>query len=332
MSIFNWDNIATNLQENALEDKKSYTKEVDTRFWKLARNENDEGGALIRFLVDPNITPFIKMTRRKLSRGKGYFIDEWSPASIGLPDPIEEKFIELWKAGEKETAKNLFGRTERYIMNIKVLKDPGNPDNEGKIFLYDMSKTLFDKLKSAMVQTEAMKALGEEPIDVFDPLTGHNFLIKAKRGSTGIITYEDSKFADKPTALYDSEEEALADIKENAYELKEFLQPEFYKSYDDLKDMVDRFFGEGKYAEDAKKTSETPETPETVDDVNDEDLVIKTGLEKVAEKEPAKEPEQEPEKEPEQEAPKTKKAPVKEPEPKSDSIDDDLDSLLEELG
>ena len=251
MGTFSWDNIAQNLQENALEDK-TYKNEVDTRFWKLSRDENDNGGALIRFLVDPNITPFIKMTRRKVSRNKGYFIDEWSPASIGLPDPIEEKFFEFWEAGEKETAKSLFGRSERYITNIKVLKDPANPDNEGKIFLFDMSKTLFDKLKSAMIQTEAMKALGEEAIDVFDPMVGHSFLIKAKMGSTKIITYEDSKFADKPSAIYKSEKEALEDIKTNAYELKEFLQPDFYKSYDELKDMVNKFFKEGKYAEGAK--------------------------------------------------------------------------------
>ena len=306
MGTFSWDNIAQNLQENALEDK-SYKKEVDTRFWKLSRDENDNGGALIRFLVDPNITPFIKMTKRQLSRGKGFFIDDWSPASIGLPDPIEEKFFKLWNSGEKETAKSLFGRSERYITNIKVLKDPANPDNEGKIFLFDMSKTLFDKLKSAMIQTEAMKALGEEAIDVFDPMVGHSFLIKAKMGSTKIITYEDSKFADKSNAIYASEEDALADIKANAYELKEFLQPDFYKSYDELKDLVDKFFKEGKYSE--------TEKPTEVMEVPDEELVIKTGLEKVAEKSTKSEPKAEPKVKTEAET----------------SVDEDLDALLDDL-
>jgi hypothetical protein len=334
LSTFSWDNIANNLQENALEDKKSYKKEVDTRFWTLSRDENENGGAVIRFIPDPNLTPFIKMSKINATKGKKqFFVEEWSPESIGLPDPFREKFWELWNKNERETAKQ-FGRKERYITNIKVLKDPANPENEGKFFLFDMSKTLFDKIKAAMIQTEAMVALGEEAIDVYDPLVGHNFILKSKLGSTNIITYEDSKFADKPTAIYKSEDEALADIKENTYELKEFLQPEFYKSYDELLDLRDKFSKEGKYApEDQKSSEDEAKIPKNIDEVKDEDLVIKTGFGKSADKETVKETSKtaepvetaEPEKavEPEKAA---------EPVESGTNIDEDLDSLLAELG
>jgi len=306
LSTFSWDNIASNLQDNALEDK-GYKKEIDERFWTLSRNENNEGGALIRFMTDPNLLPFVKMSRISANKGKKqFFVDEWSPESIGLPDPFRERFWELWNAGEKEKAKQ-FGRKERYIANIKVLKDPANPENEGKIFLFDMSRTLFDKVKAAMIQTDAMKALGEDAIEVFDPIKGQNFLIKAKMGSTGIITYEDSKFDSKVTALYKSEEEALKDIKENAYELKEFLQPDFYKSYDELLDFRDKFEKVGKYApKDANAELEV-----TVDDATDK--VVDKVIEEVK-----PEPEQ-----------KTQE-PEPEPKPEPD-LDEDLDALLNEL-
>jgi hypothetical protein len=255
------------------------------------------------------MTPFIKMSKISAQKGKKqFFVDEWSPESIGLPDPFREKFWELWNKGEKETAKQ-YGRKERYITNIKVLKDPANPENEGKFFLFDMSKTLFDKVKNAMVETEAMKALGEEAIPVFDPINGNSFLLKVKMGTNKILTYEDSKFADKSSAVFENEEEALAFIKENCYELKEFLQPEFYKSYEELLDLRDRFFKEGKYSsENDKSQGDKDDRSSEKSNESKEEPEVKTGLEKT--KSPKKE------------------EPKKESEP---SVDDELDDLLNEL-
>jgi len=256
MSVFDWNNIANNLQEDALSTGNSYREEKDDRFWVLARDENEKGGALIRFLLDPNLVPFIKMI--KINANKGFnkrFVREWSPASIGLPDPFNEMFTKLWNEGKKEEAKK-FGRQIRYITNIKIIKDPANPENEGKIFLFDMSQSLFDKIKDAMIQTEAMEALGEEPIQVFNPIEGNNFLIKVKKGSNDFLTYEDSKFDSKVTSIYKSEKEALADIKENCYALEEFLQPEYFLSYEELEEKLKWFTGEigpNKQTEPAKE-------------------------------------------------------------------------------
>jgi hypothetical protein len=171
-------------------------------------------------------------------------------------------FSKLWNEGKKEEAK-LFGRSIRYITNIKVIKDPANPQNEGKIFLFDMSQTLFDKIKGAMTQTDAMKALGEEPIPVYDPINGNNFLIKVKMGANGILTYEDSKFDGKPSAIYESEEEALKDIKENAHSLDEFLSPENFLSYEELKEKLAWMLGENQETQKPQETQEVKEIKET---------------------------------------------------------------------
>jgi hypothetical protein len=83
-------------------------------------------------------------------------------------------------------------------------------------------------------------------MNIFDPIEGHNFLIKAKKGSNNFVTYEDSKFDEKVTSIYDSEEEALKDIKGNGYSLSEFLKPEFFKSYEELQGMLKRFLSDDK--------------------------------------------------------------------------------------
>lgn len=300
---FDFNSLAANLQENAFNEKKTYRKEVDTRFWKLSRNEDNVGGALIRFLPDANEVMFVTLSKIHASRDKGYYVNEWSPTSIGLPCPFDEKFWELWNAEQKVTAK-LLGRSNRYITNIKVLKDPANTENEGKIFLYEMSHTMMEQIKEVMIQTDAMKALDEEPIAVFNPVEGQSYLIKAKEGENKIITYSGSKFADKVNGIYTSYDEAEADIKANSYPLKEFLEPTNFKSYEELTDMLHRFLGIGKYAEGA--VAETPEVAE-VAEVDELDKVAETA--EVAE------------------TPKV--APAVET-PKAE-VDEDLDALLAEL-
>jgi len=276
---FSWDAMAGNLQDNAFGDKKEYDNEVDTRFWKLSRDEKGDGGAIIRFLPDPNNTPFIKMTRINAQNSKkGYFVSEWSPQSIGLKCPFNEKFSELWEQDQKTKAKTM-GRSFRFITNIKVIKDPSNPANEGKIFLYDMSKTMIDMLQENMIQTEQMKALDESPIAVFNPLAGNNFIVKVKNGDNDFPTYASSKFSDKESSIYVDSAAATKDILENAFKLGDFYEPTFYKTYEELTDMRDRFLKEGKYAPGASEQPQGADKAETEAVIKAEtETIIDTGL------------------------------------------------------
>jgi len=307
---FSWEAMAGKLQENAFNDKKTYEKEEDSRFWKLSRDENGNGGAIIRFLPDKNGVPFVKMIKINARKGnKGYFVNDWSPQTIGMKCPFNDEFSKLWKAGDKETAKTL-GRQFRFITNIKVIKDPANPENEGKIFLYEMSSTMMDSIKEVMIQTEAMKALEEEPIAVYNPLEGNNYLIKVKDGDNGIPTYSSSKFSDKVTSIYSSKEEAEKDIMENTYVLSEFLSPEKFLSYEELSDKLDRFLQRGKYAPQAESGSEE----KAIQDAEVQ-ASLNTGLDLGDKKPETKE-------QPKAEAPKEQ--------PKAD-VDSEIDDLLAEI-
>lgn len=241
---FNWDNLKDNLQKDAMTDgKKTYS--VDERFYKLSRDENDAGGALIRFIPDASEMPFIKMTKinARQDDGSKRFVADWSPQTIGKPDPFNEKFLKLWNEGKKEEAKK-YSRAFRYLTNIVVVKDPSNPSNEGKTFLFDMSPTLFAKVKDAMTPTQAEIALGAEPKAVFNPIQGNNFLLKVGKAPTGFLSYETSKFDEKLTGIYKDEAEATKAITTNAHSLNEFLEEKSFKTYDELVERLSWFDGD----------------------------------------------------------------------------------------
>ena len=93
--------------------------------------------------------------------------------TLGQKDPVSEYNTTLWNNGTdagKETARKQ-KRKLTYISNIYVVKDPANPENEGKTFLYKYGKKIFDKLTAAM-QPEFED---EEAIDPFDFWQGANF-------------------------------------------------------------------------------------------------------------------------------------------------------------
>ena len=212
----------------------------DNRFYKLAKDKNGNGAALIRFLPDSEkgmIQKLFAINTTITKNGKKRFVSEYSPSSIGQPCPFQEKWQELWNAGEKDQAK-LFGRGVRYITNIKVLKDPANPENEGKIFLYAMSGAMKDKIQNSVDPSEQDRALGASPKELFNPLRGNSFRLVAKKGANGQINYDSSEVINEITSIYNSVDEALNDIKSNSHKLSDLLKPEAFMTYDKLKEKM----------------------------------------------------------------------------------------------
>lgn len=247
---FNFDNLmSANGGKNPFEDNsKSFAR--DERFYVLGKDENGSGSALIAFLPDMHkhlIQRVYKINSTITKNGKRRFCAEYSPSTIGLPDPFQEEWARRYNAGDRDGARQ-FGRTVRFITNIKVIKDPANPENEGKVFLYDMSQSMSAKIQKALTPSEADIQLGEERMEVYNPLAGYIFTLKCTKGSNGIPSYDASAFkqlgANKTiygTYTNDAELEelknkAVDDIRNKTYDLGEFLKPEAYLSYDELKE------------------------------------------------------------------------------------------------
>lgn len=234
---FDFDKLASS-QEQAFGEKKADFG--DDRFYKLKRDENGNGAAIIRFLPDPNMKLMQQIFRINVNNQKGAerrWVSELSPQNINQPDPFHKAWADLWQAGKKEEAR-MFARQTRFYTNILVIKDPANPANEGKVFLLDLSQSLKLMLENAMFPSEADRALGAEPKALFNPLQGHNFKLVSSKAATGFITYEKSSVMDPVTSVFDSKEEAVTFIKENCYPLDDFLKPEAYKSYEELQEKL----------------------------------------------------------------------------------------------
>ena len=211
----------------------------DDRVWKLECDKSGNGYAVIRFLPAPNgeDLPFVKLYSHAFQGPGGWYIEN-SLTTMNQKDPVSELNSELWNNGTdagKEVARKQ-KRKLTYVSNIYVVKDPANPDNEGKVFLYKYGKKIFDKITAAM-QPEFED---ETPIDPFDFWQGANFKLKAKNVA-GYRNYDSSEFAAQGAMLDD--DDAMEAIWKKQYSLAELVAADQFKSYDELKKRLDYVLG-----------------------------------------------------------------------------------------
>jgi len=211
----------------------------DDRLWKLECDKSGNGYAVIRFLPAPNgeDLPFVKLYSHAFQGPGGWYIEN-SLTTLGQKDPVSEYNTMLWNngtdAGKEQARKQK--RKLTYVANIYVVKDPANPANEGKVFLFKFGKKIFDKLTAAM-QPEFED---EEAIDPFDFWQGANFKLKAKNVA-GYRNYDSSEFA-RPDALLD-DDDAMEAVWKKEYSLAELVAADQFKTYDDLKKRLDYVLG-----------------------------------------------------------------------------------------
>ena len=222
-----------------VEKMNSSNGSTDDRLWKLDCDKSGNGYAVIRFLPAPEgeDLPFIKVYSHAFQGPGGWLIDNCL-TSLNQKCPVCEHNSGLWNNGTdagKEVARKQ-KRKLTYMSNIYVVKDPANPENEGKVFLFKYGKKIFDKISEAM-QPEFED---ESPIDPFDFWGGANFKLKAKNVA-GYRNYDSSEFAAAGALLDD--DEAMEAIWKKQYSLAEFLSPSEFKSYDELKKRLSSVLG-----------------------------------------------------------------------------------------
>jgi hypothetical protein len=247
------DDIMEELNKIQSSEKKSYK---DDRFWKPELDKSDNGYAVIRFLppVEGEDTPWVRVFNHGF-KGKGGWFIENCPTTIGLKCPLCEANSELWNSGDeadKDIARNRKRRLQ-YISNIMVVEDPKNPSNEGKVFLYKFGKKIFDKIMESLQPEFA----DEEPVNPFDFWKGADFKLKIRKVA-GFTNYDKSEFA-SPSALND-DDEVLEKIWNQQYKLQEFVSPEQFKSYGDLKNRLDMVLTGGARGGDIAESAEDIDT------------------------------------------------------------------------
>jgi hypothetical protein len=235
-------------------EKANTSTGADERFWKPEMDKTGNGFAIVRFLpaVEGEELPWVKMYSHAFQGPGGWYIEN-SLTTIGQKDPVSEHNRELWNSGnekDKETVRKQ-KRKLSYYSNIYVVKDPANPQNEGKVFLFKYGKKIFDKIMEAM-QPEFED---ETPINPFDFWQGANFKIKIVK-KDGYWNYDKSEF-DRIAPLLD-DDDALEALWKKQYSLDALSAADQFKSYEDLEKRLKYVLGQ--------KTAPRPRLDEEVDD------------------------------------------------------------------
>lgn len=212
----------------------------DDRFWSPTVNKDGNGSAIIRFLPasDGETIPFVRIWNHGFNGPTGLWYIENSLTTIGQPDPVSEYNTLLWNSGLEENKKIVREKQKRklsFYSNIYVVKDPGNPENEGKVFLYRYGKKIFDKINDLMNPSDEFG--DQERVNPFDLWEGANFRLRVTRVGE-YPNYDKSSF-DSPSPLLDDDNELEA-IYKSQYKLQDLLAPSQFKSYDELKAKLEK--------------------------------------------------------------------------------------------
>ena len=216
-------------------EKTNKVNTGDERLWKPEVDKAGNGYAVIRFLPAPDgeDLPWVKMYSHAFQGPGGWYIEN-SLTILNQKDPCSEFNTSLWNSGvesDKQIARNQ-KRKLAFYSNIYVVKDPSNPENEGKVFLYKFGKKIFDKIMGAM-QPEFED---ETPLNPFDFWQGADFKVKIKKVA-GYWNYDSSEFAAAAPLLKD--DDALEQLWKKEYSLSEIVAADQFKTYDELKKRLE---------------------------------------------------------------------------------------------
>jgi hypothetical protein len=258
---------------------KSYSDPNEGKFWKPTRDKAGNGFAVIRFLPAPQgeEMPFVRVWDHGFQGPTGLWYIENSLTTLGQDDPVSEYNSKLWNSGveaDKDQARKQKRRL-KYTSNIYVVKDPSNPENEGKVFLYAFGKKIFDKLNDLMNPTFE----DEEPVNPFDLWEGANFRLKIRQFE-GYPNYDKSEF-DAPSALFEDDGE-LETVWNSQHSLQDIVDPKNFKSYAELKTKLYRVLDLSSDEPVAQSTFE--------EDTSDDDLTFDAKTAQAPEPTPTAEP------------------------------------------
>ena len=209
----------------------------DDRIWAPTFDKEKGGSAVIRFLPSPDggsEMPFVKVIKHFFQGSNGKYYTEKSLRTLQQPDPVADLNYRLYNTKIQSNMDQASAQKQRprFYSNILVIKDPANRENEGKVFLYEYGPAV-DNLVQELLFPDAVldpDAVSVNPFNVFD---APNLNIKLKPQQLGkniVPNYEKTLF-DQSTTQLDGD---IAEIVSKGHSLKEFVDPDTFKSFEEL--------------------------------------------------------------------------------------------------
>lgn len=242
------DNVSKLMEQMEKAATRFPKRERDPRIWSPTINsKTGEGAALLRLLPEsPGATlPWVKAENHSARIGGRWAFIEDCPKTIGKPCPICEAASAYYNEYPKEHSQykanaaigKLFLSKLSFYVNVIVIEDPACPENNGQLKIWRFGTKIFEKI----LASQKPKFQDQKPIDVFDFWSGANFALIVTSQKVGdnetIPNYDTSAFA-APSALYGGDAAKLETLWKSQYNLAEFVDPTRYKSYDELKTVL----------------------------------------------------------------------------------------------
>lgn len=180
------------------------------------------------------------------------------PNTYGEKCPIDEYRSKIYMSkndSEIERIKPL-KRNENWLVNAYVIKDPTNPENQGKVKIIRYGKQLAKIIDDA-ISGDDSDEFGAKIFDLSP--NGCSLKIKVEKNEGGYATYVGSKF------MSPSEIEGLGDVDEIYNSAKNLDDIFEHKSYEDIKGLLSKHFLGENSDEEAIDVSNKEEEEENFD-------------------------------------------------------------------
>ncbi len=219
---------------------------------------DDKGSAtiLMRLLPMPDgeLTPYVEHGQHKVYADKGRYLKEPCPhvAKLGKC-PICEKRNSLYNTNKYISDK--LRVTKSWYANVLIVKNPNDPESEGRVFLLKYGKGIYDKIMTKIAPENPEL---EVPVNVFDYEEGANFLFKIKTvevelknqdGSTKKVqmpNYDASEFQAPSKISLGGKVLTAAQVEELETKLSSIanlVAEKHYKTYEELAALADKLLG-----------------------------------------------------------------------------------------
>jgi hypothetical protein len=231
---------------------------VDVNLFQPKLKEDGTYDAIIRFLPAPDMDiPYAIVYNHGYQAPSGKWVIENCPKSINKKCPVCDSASKIWASGDEESARRRFKKFSAYS-NILVVRDPQNPENEGKVFIFRYGKKLFEVIRNKMVPPSTL----DEPLMVFDYDEGANFKLKirskiindAKGNKKPVPNYDSSEFTQQSTL----DEALIEEIESLLIPIKPYISEDKFLSFSELEKKVAA--GDGVATADNESYT-TPEAP-----------------------------------------------------------------------
>ncbi len=164
----------------------------------------------------------------------GMFLREICPTSFTQGKhvcPICDHNNATWDTPDYD---KIMKRRHRFFANVYIIKNPNNPETEGKVYLYEFGDQIWRVIMKKLKPTKEEQLVDNmKPVNVFSLTEGCDFKLKVSIVDKQ-VNYASSSFEDTPNAFMDGDMKKIEPIYNTIYPLSEFVDKKKVKTYDEL--------------------------------------------------------------------------------------------------